>query len=166
MKKVFLLSVVALIVLALSLGVFAFQNEPDGFRGLKWGDPPTEDMAYWELVVGLDLYILPGEKLSLGEAKLEIITYCFYEDRFMEVNLHFLGLENYKLLMEICRTKFGKEVEHSASNLYWVSSQSEVSMDYLPSKNQGVLTLASFPIFAEYVDAMKAAQAKETPGGW
>jgi len=23
-----------------------FQNEPEGFRGLKWGDPPTEDMEF------------------------------------------------------------------------------------------------------------------------
>lgn len=164
MKKGIVLLVV--LFLALSLGAFAFQNEPQGFRGLEWGDPPTEDMAFWDLVEGLDLYILPGEKLSLGEAKLEIITYCFYEDRFMEVNLHFLGLNNYALLMGICRTTFGKEVEQSASDLYWVSSQSEVSMDYLSAKNQGVLTLASFPIFVEYVDAMKAAQAKESPGGW
>jgi len=164
MKKGLLLMLV--LVLALTVGAFAFQNEPEGFRGVEWGDPPTEDMVLWDVVVGLDLYILPGEKLTMGEAELVLITYCFYEDRFMEVNLHFFELDNYALLKEICRTKFGKELEQSASDLYWVSSQSQVSMDYLPVKNQGVLTLASFPIFVEYIDAMKAAQAKESPGGW
>ncbi len=165
MRKV-VMTAIAFFLLLLTTGAMAFQNEPEGFRGLKWGDPPTEDMALWDVVVGLDLYILPGEKLSLGEAELVLITYCFYEDRFMEVNLHFLELDNYALLKEICRTKFGKELEQSASDLYWVSSQSEVSMDYLSVKNYGVLTLASFPIFTEYIDAMKAAEAKESPGGW
>ena len=28
---------VAVLVLALSVGAFGFQNEPEGFRGLKWG---------------------------------------------------------------------------------------------------------------------------------
>ena len=36
---------VLIIVLVLSVGAFAFQNEPDGFRGLKWGDPPTKEMT-------------------------------------------------------------------------------------------------------------------------
>ena len=160
--------VAALVVSVLFSGgaAFAFENEPEGFRGLKWGDAPTKDMALWDVVVGLELYILPGEKLSLGEAELELVTYCFYEDRLMGVNLHFFELDNYALLKEICKTKFGKELEHSVSDLYWVSSQSQVSMDYLPVKNQGVLTLGSFPIFEEYIDAIKAAQAKESPGGW
>lgn len=38
------LFLVLVLVLTLSLGAFAFQNEPEGFRGLKWGDPPGEDM--------------------------------------------------------------------------------------------------------------------------
>ena len=33
-----------IIALVLSTGAIAFQNEPDGFRGLKWGDPPEKDM--------------------------------------------------------------------------------------------------------------------------
>jgi len=40
-----ILSVVVLIFLITGI-TFAFQNEPDGFRGLKWGDAPTEDMTF------------------------------------------------------------------------------------------------------------------------
>ena len=37
----------AIVLIFLITGVaFAFQNELDGFRGLKWGDPPTEDMTF------------------------------------------------------------------------------------------------------------------------
>lgn len=30
----------------------AFQNEPDDFRGLKWEDPPTEDMVCVDIMEG------------------------------------------------------------------------------------------------------------------
>jgi hypothetical protein len=47
MKKISLsLLVVLLFIFALASIAQAFQNEPDGFRGLKWGDPPTEDMTF------------------------------------------------------------------------------------------------------------------------
>ncbi len=36
-----ILLVIVLVFLITGIG-FAFQNEPDGFRGLKWGDAPTE----------------------------------------------------------------------------------------------------------------------------
>lgn len=45
MKKVNLsLLVVLLFMFALASTTLAFQNEPEEFRGLKWGDPPGEDM--------------------------------------------------------------------------------------------------------------------------
>ena len=46
-KRYFVLMVfLVMMVLALTMGAFAFQNEPDGFRGLKWGDPPGKDMIF------------------------------------------------------------------------------------------------------------------------
>ncbi len=43
MKKVIMVAMV--LVLMITGASFAFQNEPEGFRGLKWGDAPTEDMV-------------------------------------------------------------------------------------------------------------------------
>ncbi|GAI13595.1 unnamed protein product [marine sediment metagenome] len=58
-KLAFVLAI--LIVLALSTGGFAFQNEPEGFRGLKWGDPPGEDME----LIGVEyVYSEGGEYIS------------------------------------------------------------------------------------------------------
>ena len=52
MRKGLLL--VLVLVLALTVGAFAFQNEPDGFRGLKWGDPVGEEMEYLDDLGGSD----------------------------------------------------------------------------------------------------------------
>ena len=45
MRKTIVIVLVAVMVLGLSAGAFAFQNEPEGFRGLEWGDPPSVDMG-------------------------------------------------------------------------------------------------------------------------
>lgn len=68
-----------IIVLVVSLGAFAFQNEPDGFRGLKWGDSPTEDMVFkFEDSQLSHAYTRPTDKLSIGDAKFTYIDYSFY----------------------------------------------------------------------------------------
>ena len=39
MKKKTLVIALVILVVALGSTAFAFQKEPEGFRGLKWGDP-------------------------------------------------------------------------------------------------------------------------------
>lgn len=67
---------------------FAFHNEPEGFRGLKWGDPPGQDMVYYgkskdnENVLW---YKRKNDKLQIGRARIKCIHYLFYKEQFMEV---------------------------------------------------------------------------------
>ncbi len=87
MKRGLLL--VLILVLALPVNSFAFQNEPDGFRGVKWGDPPRWDMS--QLLSsnpGSDSQtykISSGENLQIGGAELESIEYNFYKREFLGV---------------------------------------------------------------------------------
>ncbi len=155
---------VAILVLALTLGAFAFQNEPDGFRGLKWGDPPTEDMEYWADIQGSQIYVRPAEELFLGDAKFEIILYSFYQNRFMTVGLQFKGAENYKLLETICQAKFGEEMSKELFNLGWFSVQTRVYLTYDMAKNVGNLNLGNCLIFKEYNEAKKKGEAKKAAG--
>ena len=97
-KNVSILLIVSCILIVFSLILFAeevkftFQNEPDGFRGLKWGDPPTEDMVYIAIMEGgLTFYKLPNEKLHIGDAWFYKISYSFFgsPERFMRVDLYY-----------------------------------------------------------------------------
>lgn len=45
-KLMGLLWTVVIVGILLSSGGLAFQNEPGGFGGLEWGDPPKEDMVW------------------------------------------------------------------------------------------------------------------------
>lgn len=171
MKKVLVLAV--LLVLVFSVGAFAFQNEPDGFRGLKWGDPPIEDM---EKVSGMRtvVYVQPNDKLSIGDVELNYIFYTFYQDKFMRVGLHFSGKNNYELLEMICREKFGKESSGKLYELHWVGSLSSVSLAYTLKWDKGTLSLNNVVIFEEYDKALKALllgeleknQIEKAEGDW
>jgi len=123
MKKVLLLSVMTVIALALSIGAFAFQDEPDGFRGVKWGETPhwrymeigeTDSGGgyyYTHYPIGYDEEITwctwKNDKLYIGPAELGSIRYVFYEDRFMEVQIWVRvgGLEDLKSVLTL---KFGE----------------------------------------------------------
>jgi len=158
------LVLVAVMVLALSVGAFAFQNEPEGFRGLKWGDPPTEDMEYWTDIQGSQIYVRPADELSLGDAKFKLILYSFYQNRFMAVGLQFRGAENYKLLETICQAKFGEEMSKELFNFGWFSLQTRVYLTYDMAENVGTLNLTSWLIFKEYNEAKKKGEAKKAAG--
>jgi len=124
MKKVLVLALV--LVMTLTVGAFAFQNEPDGFRGVEWGETPhwrymeigeTESSGgyyYTKYPIGLDEEVTwctwKNDKLYIGPAELGSIRYVFYEDRFMEVQIwvRLSGLEDLKSVLTL---KFGKPQE-------------------------------------------------------
>lgn len=111
-------------LLALLLGSsgFSFQNEPEGFRGLTWGAPPTEDMVgirprtiearllekegvVFEDKFDLHCYRRKNDKMSIGRVNLDGIYYLFYFRRFMEVVI----ITNYSdALKDIVELKFGE----------------------------------------------------------
>lgn len=111
------IAVVAILValLAWSGMAFAFENEPEGFRGLKWGDPPREDMVYHGESKNNEntlWYIKKRDELQIGRVKLKGIYYLFYKTRFMcaLVELNEKD-EDYGSMVDILTFKFGKGKE-------------------------------------------------------
>ncbi len=168
MRKVTAVVLVAIIVLALSLGAFAFQNEPDGFRGLKWGDPLTEEMEYLGEAADFKVYMLPGDKMSIGNAVFYRIIYLFCEGRFYEVMLSFEGENNYDLLEIICKERYRKEelYEEESHTLTWIGEKSLITLFYDIAKEIGDLSLSSTVITSELVEAEKKKEAEKAEGDW
>lgn len=167
--------VVALIVSVLFSGgaAFAFQNEPDGFRGLKWGDPPGPKM---ELVKERDewtrIYRNPGDKLELGDARFYMIEYEFYTPsnatvrRLMSVGLYFKDKENFDILETICKVKFGEPIMEKYRQLAWASLSSTVALTCYGIDEDGFLLLGSTPIFEQYTQEKEKKQAEEAEKDW
>jgi len=159
MKKGLLL--VLVLVLALSLRSFAFQNEPEGFRGLKWGDPPSEAMEYLEgteELGGSKCYTLPNDKMSIGNAEFYLILYDFDEGQFMRVALCFKGEKNYDKVETICRQRFGEEVEEDSYKLTWKARETLVAVQYDPIEEDGFLLIGS--ISASRIAELEASQKR------
>ena len=72
MKKSALLLSFLLLVLS-CVPCAAFQNEPDNFRGVKWGDDISRLADFKK--VGDETYQRDSDKLKVGDATLSKISY-------------------------------------------------------------------------------------------
>jgi len=155
-----IVALVALIVLALSLGVFAFQNEPEGFRDLKWGDPPTEDMVEFGKNMNRyrHTYVKLEEELYLNNVRMDYIYYDFLitsekDPQFFFVLLCFLDAYKFYSLEEICEDRFGlpthtKTWEDNVELRMWSSETTTIILD--GDLAGGILSIEWKPLSEEY----------------
>ena len=164
----------AIVVFSLADLGLAFQNEPEGFRGLKWGDPPTKEMRFIRCdKYGQSLYDLPDEKLQIGDAEILHVTYCFFNDRdvekLMTVFVYFEGENNFKILETICNAKFGKSSQERYQKLIWASPKTIVILSYDRSYGKlgdGILLLDYVLISDAYHKAKEQKQVEEAEKDW
>lgn len=122
----------------------AFQNEPDGFRGLKWGHPPTEEMEYYMEAAGSVGYFLPKDKMAIGNVNLTSILYMFYENQFLAAALYFKGEDNYDLLQTICEERYGEdEMDEGFYKTTWQGHKGFVFLNYDYVEEEGYLILGN-----------------------
>ena len=168
MKKI--IGSVVLVVLILAGAALAFDNEPEGFRGLKWGDKLTEDMIVYKLGTVINDYTLPDEVLSLGSVTLFVVLYQFLtrpeEEVLMSVMLYFQGEENYDLMEIICKQKFGKESISGWEEEIWFSLNSMVLLKYDSIEEGGFLALSSVPLLEERVEAVEKVESEKAQEDW
>lgn len=154
-RRILTVGIAISILLWTGLG-YTFQNEPEGFRGLKWGDYPTPDMEFF--IPDQDdpvMYIRPGEKLELGEAALVFITYTFYKASYnrrelVTVCLHFAGDENWQIMKDICREKFGEPYQDRVYSIIWMSLNVVVGLDWNFLDQKGILMMADSNRLTKY----------------
>jgi hypothetical protein len=162
----------AIVLIFLITGIgFAFQNEPDGFRGLKWGDAPTEDMIFLHQVVenryfNNGNYYYKGllvEKLHIGSAKINHISYIFnlYSNQFYKVNLFFNGEPNFEILKMICEGKYGEPTHEDKYFLRWVGDKAGVSLYFNPKKKEGLFAIESTEIHSESPEDNKQKEVEK-----
>ena len=62
-----------------SINSFSFQNEPDGFRGIKWGTKieTLKNMTKQGKEQTFALYERDNDKLQTGNVELKVLYYIF-----------------------------------------------------------------------------------------
>ena len=86
-KKIFAATSLMLITLViLSTGTsYAFKNEPDGFRGIKWGTDinTLSNMTVVNSDGDTHTYERTGDEMKIGNAELAVLTYFFGKENFV-----------------------------------------------------------------------------------
>ncbi len=155
---------------------FTFQNEPDGFRGLKWGDTPTEDMVFFgQNVDKEDLYHKANDKMEIRGVKLSNITYRFYKKKeFIGASGEIMSDDDYSILEIFCREEFGKPSKDSFSSitgdgeLEWCGEKSRISLLYYPVEGffTGVLSFSKGEKLKEEEGEDEISEAKKNFDFW
>jgi hypothetical protein len=130
--------------------MISFPNEPDGFRGIKWGTNIAR-LPGMELVKngGAEkYYVRPDDKLKIGDAVIEKITYGFYRDEFFKVMIHFKGLMNYMHMKETLTGLYGdgEHVSFGKSLYTWTGSKVLVVIEFNGTLNEGEVLYTYKPV--------------------
>lgn len=100
-----------LVVLFSCMASAAIKDSPEGFRGIKWGNPPSalgEAAIVIENhdVIKITVYSRQGDKMSLGSAELVVIGYVFWDNKLMGVAVR-ANHGEFENLKDVATEKFG-----------------------------------------------------------
>ena len=122
MKKILLHFILcAALIFALCSCVMA-ASAPDGFRGIKWGTPLSKlnDMIYNDSISDrLKMYTRIGDKMFVGNVKLEGVFYNFLDGKFSGVIL----VPQYSMKDDInamLRKRYGNPQQVATDTYTWV----------------------------------------------
>ena len=138
-----------------SVLAFAYDNEPDDFRGIKW-DTNIEKLPDMEIVLdGGDLkaYSRKGEKMKLGEAELSALHYIFYKDHFYCVHIEFKGLENFNKIKDVLFKTYGQPegTHYYDTRFAWPGEKASITLEFDVSIGRGELGYKFLPIDREII---------------
>ena len=129
-------------LLLMPIGLFAFKNEPKGFRGYKWGDMPDKKMSLVSKNGNVKIFDVANDKLKIGNAYFTSIKYKFFENKFAEADAFFTTQDTFNRLESILREKFGRPTYTNILSYSWYGN-TIVILFYNPISNVGILSIAN-----------------------
>lgn len=134
-------------------GSVLFGADSEGFRDLKWGNQPTKNM----ILDGKDVhtnsksYHIKNDKLTIATARLNYISYSFYNNKFMSVIIGYKGLGNFQVLKETLESKYGSAYQPNQfiDDYYWFGGNSTVAISYSEIKDGGSIYMVNTAIKEE-----------------
>ena len=140
----------------LNVPATAFQNEPEGFRGVKWGTEIKDltDSFYATTLLKDDKftnYRNTKDNRSIGDAHIDELLYGFFDNRFSEVFITFKGPGDFLKIKEIFVQQYG-EGERPYIGLqeyYWHGQQVNISLIYKEILDKGYIIYGFKPLLEE-----------------
>ena len=139
-------SLFLLILLHGPLGVFAqYENEPDGFRGLTWNSHPPANFVLIDVRGELRQYENPNEDLSIGNFKLEEVSYFFHRNWGLVSGFVHLEFRQCLAFYNLVEMKFGSPTDGSTykHDSYYSQSDwagSKTNLTFIGGKEECLLS--------------------------
>ena len=139
MKKLLL---ILLMCFALPNMAGAMKNEPDGFRGIKFGS--HFDLVKNEMKLYVDAGDLPqrfyhrkNDKLVMNNAVIEFIDYGYYKNQFYDVGIGLWGLENCQKFFASIKNSYGnpdstEKTKEGGQRFKWSGKNVRIDMIFTP----------------------------------
>jgi hypothetical protein len=113
-----------------SPGSLADLDVKDGFRDLKFGDPPTSSMVLKDDAGEKKYYTRPEDDLSIGGARVDQLIYGFSKNRLSTILIRTKGLSNSRALLEVLRQTYGPGMQPDPSLPRYSWRGRQVSVSY------------------------------------
>jgi len=120
-------------------------QEPDGFRGIKWGEDlsQVEGMKQIGKSAGSGVYTKAGDELSMGGAELDKILYYTINNKFYAVRIYLKeGKSNWEALRADVVKKYGEGYEQGEGNYLYIGK--DAGLNLRCNKNAGEYNLSIF----------------------
>ena len=147
-------------VLALALsapggaGALGDLHEEGGFVDAKLGDPIESftglDLIGKDEAAGTETYIRRSDTFQVGGAKVDGVTYSFYEGRLYFISVQMTGSQNSESVFAALERTFGPGIEtgNRPNEHIWPGGKVFVVYDFDPETQRGMAAMTSASIQA------------------
>jgi hypothetical protein len=138
-----------------------------GFVDARLGDP-IESFAGLERIgvdadAGTETYLRHSDVFTVGGARVDSVTYSFYQGRLYFISIRMTGRENAQAVLNALKATFGDCIEtgNRPNELIWTGGEVFVLYDLDAESGRGMAAMTSAPIHAQMrMDRSGAAPAR------
>jgi hypothetical protein len=128
-----------------------FQNEPDGFRGIKWGEPfdnysgSMNKIRFDDSYGGITFYARNDDNLNIGSGVVDNIEYGFWQGTFFVAVIYTSGFTNWQGVHNSLVEKFGYPYQSNKyiRNYNWWGEKTWIMSEYNDIIEKGRTTFYS-----------------------
>ena len=142
---------ILVLVLVLAQPARAFQNEPNDCRGIEWGTEYHELNGFTKVTTrsSLDYCTKNDEEMTIGDARLEMVVYVFYEKKLCGAVLNFKSSPNFQIIKAALFDRYGKgrQPNRYDEQYRWSGTDVTISLEYDDVTQKGKVIYYYIPIY-------------------
>ena len=144
---------VLILVLLFAQPVRAFQNEPNDCRGIEWGTEYNKLKGFTKVTTRspLDYFTKRDEEMTIGDARLEMVVYIFYEKKLCGAILNFKSSPNFQMIKTTLFDWYGKgyQANRYDEKYRWAGTDVNITLEYDDITRKGKVVYYYMPIYGK-----------------